>query len=278
MRLSIVLALSVGLSVPGTAAELPIDEVGTRAAAGEPAAMVELGLAYREAGLPTVAADWFCAAAESGHPDADFWCGRSLIRGFGRSIDAKRGRIHLERAAANGSAAAALLLGARTIGGESERWFEIAGRSGAPEGDFRLGLLLDRQGKRAAAVEAYARAAEQGFGPALNAIGIGLLNTAGNDPAMRLRAQDAFVRGAELGDQSAQLNAALLLTTVDPTTALKYLSLAMAGKNPQIRLMAAQTRANISQILGSSETERVETLVAPEIEPIAKAFRLHKDE
>jgi len=264
MRLRILILIGVGISLPGAATESSIDIVGARAAAGEPAAMVELGLAYRDAGLPGVAADWFCKAAESNDPDANFWCGRSLLHGFGRPRDEHSGRSHLERAADKGSAAAALLLGERTTGEESEQWFGIAGRMGSPEGDYRLGLLLDRRGRQDAAIDAYSRAADRDYGPALNALGIVLLK--GTDGDAAARARGAFVRGAELGDQSARLNAGILISKEDPAAAFRYLSLAIFGSNRQIRQAAAEMRQRVSLSLNSSETERLEKLVASEIE------------
>jgi len=227
--------LSAGSPAP---AETPLAEIGARAEAGDTRAMVELGLAYRDDGLASVAADWFCRAAAQGETGGLFWCGRSLLLGFGRPSDGAAGRAMLEAAAGGGNADAALLLGAHSGAEDAIRWFALAGRLGAAEGDFRLGLLLDRRGERAAALAAYSRAADGGFAAAHNAVGVALANLGLGDPETRRRALDAFVRGARLGDQSAQLNAALELLAVDPREARRYLSLAATGRDGRIREIA----------------------------------------
>jgi len=227
---------------PPVAADTPLAELGARAFAGDAKAMVELGLAYREGGLASVAADWFCLGATKGETDALFWCGRSLLLGFGRTVDAGAGRAMLESAVDAGSADAALLLGLHAAGAEAERRFAAAGRLGAPEGDYRLGLLLDRRGDRGGALSAYRRAAENGSVPAHNAIGIALANAGKADPEMRARALDAFIRGARLGDQAAQLNAGLELMETDPTAAERFLEQAATGRDGRIRELAEQAR------------------------------------
>jgi len=276
MRLKILFSIVCGLAFPSFAAEMPVSEIGARAAAGDSKAMVSLGLAYRDAGLPAVAAEWFCRAAASDEPEGHFWCGRSLTLGFGRQADARQGQVHLERAANSGSAAAALLLGRRTAGPDAERWFETAGRLGSAEGDFRLGLLLDRQGRGAAAIEAYSRAAELGYAPAFNALGLARLNGGTDAREAAILAKSAFIRGAELGDQASQLNAGMQMSEADPAAAFRYLSLAMTGPNAQIRLLAAQSQARTAARLGISEVERLEQTIAPEIEASRSAARHRK--
>lgn len=222
------------------AAQTPVAVLGERALAGDARAMVELGLAYREDGHAAVAADWFCRAASQGAADGLFWCGRSLLLGYGRTAESEAGRAMLAAAADAGSADAALLLGEHSDGTAAERWFATAGRLGAAEGDYRLGLLLERRGDRDGALSALRRAAARDFAAAHNALGVALANAADGAPAARRDALDAFIRGARLGDQAAQLNAGLELLAADPARAREYLAQAAAGRDRSIRELAGR--------------------------------------
>jgi|GEM_PF-6137939 len=266
LKLLAILAVAIVSSARAGASELSIAELGARAIAGDRQAMVALGQSYRKSGAAGAATDWFCAAADLDDPDGLYWCGRSYWMGYGRAKDETTARARLARAVDGGNARAALLLGRISEADAAEAWFARAAQLGAPEGDYRLGLMLERRAQRTMALDAFARAASRDYTPALNALGLAFLNLPDRDADAVGQAKAHLRRAAELGDQSARLNMGDLLLHEDRGAAFRFLTLAMAGADPRIGRAAEQRRASLDKALGAATVARLLLELAPEIE------------
>ncbi|MCM0020200.1 MAG: hypothetical protein NBV67_09425 [Tagaea sp.] len=235
----------------GAAQSPDLAAIGARAQAGDPAAQVELGHAYRRAGLGAVAAEWYCRAAEADFPEGLHRCA------------AGRDAAMLARAVELGHAASALALGRLADTDElALRHFGRAAELGAGEGAYRAGLLLERRGARAQAHAFWRRAVELGYWPAANDLALALLN----DPARagEGEAHALLARAAEAGDQAARFNLAEL-SAGDPETAYRLFALAGAGPNPGLRAAAIDRLAALERFLPAERIGALRASLAREI-------------
>jgi TPR repeat protein len=221
--------------------------IGARAEAGDPAAQVQLGHAYRRAGLGAVAADWYCRAAAADFPEGLHRCA------------AGRDTAMLARAVELGHAPSALTLGNLAEADDPDRalrHFTRAAELGSGRGAYRAGLRHERRGDRAQAHAFWRRALDLGHWPAANDLALALLN----EPARRSEAEALalFARAAEAGDQTARFNLAEL-SADDPERAYGLYALAGAGPNPGLRAAAIDRLAALERSLPA---ERIATLRA----------------
>jgi hypothetical protein len=227
--------------------------IGARAEAGDAAAQIELGHAYRRAGLGAVAAEWYCRAASADFPEGLYRC------------SAGRDRALLARAAGLGHARAALALGKLEEPADPDlalRHYARAAELGSGEGAYRAGLLLERCCARAQAQAFWRRAIELGHWPAANALALSLLN----DPALRSDgdAHALLARAAEAGDQAARFNLAEL-SADDPERAYRLYALAGAGPNPGLRAAAIDRLAALERVLPAERIAGLRARLAGEI-------------
>lgn len=227
--------------------------IGARAEAGDPAAQIELGHAYRRAGLGAVAAEWYCRAAAVEFPEGLHRCA------------AGRDTAMLARAAELGHAASALALGNLAEADDPERalrHFTRATALGSGVGAYRAGLLHERHGDRALAQAFWRRALDLGHWPAANDLALALLN----EPARpsEAEAHALLARAAEAGDQTARFNSAELWAD-DPERAYRLYALAGAGPNPGLRAAAIDRLAALERMLPAERIADLRAGLAAEI-------------
>jgi TPR repeat protein len=238
-------------AAPGLAQSPDLAALGARAEAGDPAAQVELGNAYRRAGLGAVAAEWYCRAAERDFPEGLHRCARAPAM--------------LERAAALGYAPSALALGRHAEAddpGRAAAHFARAAELGSGEGAYRAGLLAERSGEVESARAFWRRAIDLGHWTAANDLALSLLN----DPARRDEAQARrlLARAAAAGDQSARFNLAEL-SPDDPEAAYRLYALAGAGPHPGLRSAAIDRLAALERVLAPARIAELRAGLAAEI-------------
>ena len=144
--------------------QAPITERAIRkaAAAGNAAAMVDLGVLLDEQGKAGEAEEWFRKAAAAGDTRAMVNLG-VLLDEQGKAGEAEE---WYRKAAAAGRTAAmynlAVLFAEQGDAGEAEEWLRKAAAAGDTEAMVNLGALLDEQGKAGEAEEWYRKAAAAG--------------------------------------------------------------------------------------------------------------------
>lgn len=234
---------------------LDLAALGARAEAGDPAAQIQLGHAYRRAGLGAVAADWYCRAAAVDFPEGLHRCAA------GRDV------AMLARAASLGHAPSALTLGRLAEPDDpalAARHFARAAELGSGEGAYRAGLLAERRGDIAAARELWRVALDRGHWPAANDLALSLLNDPVRAADADAQASALLARAAQAGDQAARFNLAEL-SAADPEGAYRLYALAGAGPNPGLRGAAIDRLAALERVLAPARISELRARLAPEI-------------
>ncbi|WP_146030188.1 tetratricopeptide repeat protein [Methylocella silvestris] len=134
----------------------PLDDLRARAAAGDGAALFELGARYADGrtGVQdlTLAADYYAKAAGSGLALAQYRLATMIEKGAGVSRDLGRAKALYEAAAAQGNVRAMHNLGVLAAQGAgaapdyttAAAWFEQAAKFGVRDSQFNLAVLLAR--------------------------------------------------------------------------------------------------------------------------------------
>lgn len=249
--------------VPARGQSHDLAALGARAEAGDPAAQVELGHAYRRAGLGDVAKDWYCQAAALDFPEGLFRCARDPGM--------------LARAADLGHAPSALALGRAAEADDpsaAARHYARAIELGSGEGAYLAGRLAERRDEPAAAMALWRRALDLGHWPAANDLALALLN----DPARRSEreALALLARAAEAGDQTARFNLAELATD-DSERAYRLYALAGAGANPGLRAAALDRLAALERVLAPDRIAALRAGLAEEIAVTRERVRRRAD-
>lgn len=187
----------------------------TKAAAGEPQAQVDLGMAYASGdGVPrdeTEAVKWFRKAAEQKHPAGEYALGEMYLTGRGVSLDQA----------------------------EAVKWIRLSAEHGYPQGQFNLaamyleGLGLPKDDIKAA--EWLHKAAQEGFAP--GQFGLGVMYAHGRGVRRDLREAVRWYKeaGAQ-GYSDAWNNLAFLLATTSDVT----------FRNPKAAVTAAKRALEIN--------------------------------
>lgn len=238
---------------PALGRNVDLTTLGARAEAGDPFAQVELGHAYRRAGLGAVAADWYCRAAASDFPEGLYRCAAGSDAGM------------LGRAAALGHAPSALTLGRLAETNDpalAARHYARAAELGSGEGAYRAGILLERRGALAQAREFWRRALDLGYWPAASDLALALLN----DPTRRSDAEALalLARAAQAGDQTARFNLAEL-STDDPERAYRLYALAGAGPHPGLRAASLDRLVELERFLAPDRVASLRAGLAAEL-------------
>jgi TPR repeat protein len=254
-RLILLAVFAICGAKSGLGQDLDLAALGARAEAGDPAAQVELGHAYRRAGLGAVAADWYCRAAALDFPEGLYRCAA------GRDI------ALLTRAASLGHAPSALALGRLAEPEDAAlaaRHFARAAELGSGSGAYRAGLLAERRGDIQAAREFWRAAVERGHWPAANDLALSLLNEPTRPAGAEPQARALLARAAQAGDQTARFNLAEL-SADDPERAYRLYALAGAGPSPGLRAAAIDRLAALERGLAPARIAELRARIAPEI-------------
>jgi hypothetical protein len=249
----ILLAIFAICNEPAFGQSLDPAALGARAEAGDPAAQVALGHAYRRAGLGDVAAEWYCRAAALDFAEGLYRCA------------AGRDANMLARAASLGHAPSALALGRMAESDDpalAARHYARASELGSGEGAYLAGRLAERRGERGAAIELWRRALDLGYWPAANELALALLN----DPTRRAdsEALALLARAAQAGDQTARFNLAEL-SADDPERAYRLYALAGVGPNAGLRAAALDRLAALERFLAPDRIAALRAGLAEEL-------------
>lgn len=250
-RLILLAVFAICSAEPGHGQSPDLAALGARAEAGDPAAQVALGHAYRRAGLGAVATDWYCRAAAQGFPEGLYRCARDPAM--------------LARAADLGHAPSAVVLGRLAEADDpalAERHFAQAAQLGSGEGAYRAGRLAERRGARDAAQGFWRRALALGHWPAANDLALALLNAPGRADEVRARA--LLAQAAEAGDQAARFNLAEL-STDDPGGAYRLYALAGVGPNAGLRAAALDRLVALERSMAPDRIARLRADLAGEL-------------
>jgi hypothetical protein len=240
---------------PALGQNVDLAAIGARAEAGDAAAQVELGHAYRRAGLGAVAADWYCRAATADFPEGLYRCAAGRDAGM------------LARAAGRGHAPSALALGRLVEPDDPQaaaRHFAQAADLGSGAGAHLAGLLAERRGERVQAREFWRRAIELGWWKAANDLALASLNDPARPPDAEANARALLARAAQDGDQAAMFNLAEL-STDEPERADRLYALAGAGANPGLRAAALDRLASLERFLAPDRIAALRAGLAEEI-------------
>lgn len=243
-------------AVPALAQNVDLAALGARAEAGDAAAQVSLGHAYRRAGLGAVAADWYCRAAAADFPEGLYRCA------------AGRDASMLARAAERGHAPSALALGRLAEPDDPDiaaRHYARAAELGSGAGAHLAGLLAERRGERAQARAFWRRALDLGHWPAANDLALASINDPARLPDAEDRARALLARAAQEGDQAARFNLAELFATDEPERAYRLYALAGAGPNPGLRSAAIDRLAGLERFLAPARIAPLRASLAEEI-------------
>lgn len=240
---------------PALGQNIDLVTLGARAEAGDPSAQVELGQAYRRAGLGGVAADWYCRAAASDFPEGLYRCAD------GRDVGM------LSRAVALGHAPSALALGRLAEPddpGLAANHYARAAELGSGDGAYRAGILLERRGALAQAREFWRRALDLGHWPAANDLALALLNDPARGPEAEAQARALLARAVSAGDQAARFNLGEL-STDDPERAYRLYALAGAGPNPGLRAASLDRLVDLERFLAPDRVASLRAGLAAEL-------------